>query len=1074
MQDELNLNKALVLGSQVLAVIFIFAGSFLQRAQLNTARPPGTGGEEVKLSGAGDRYARLWEDPLRDYPMQSDRQVVDATAEEADPEPPSDGARPWTAMPEQSVAQMQGVMKSAEDEEGDRRPLVLWNVIDARPTPEARERRLRARYALITALAAEGYLPKLDSALRGFRLPLDWDPDGGSFERSKMRELGYYEPFERFVPANGEAGASDVLPKTVTLVWHPVQASGGYPGGAGEDGDFRRNYPIDTPGEVLAALRDSRPAISDSARVVILNHGSSNQLARYVNWMAEADADDPSADDRVRTVFTMATAPPGFVFESAPEDGASGLRGVVTDDKLIARLRSEICRRRPDLVRDGCRVVVFTESDGAYGRILAKLVEQEFSGLAGGKVEVKVFSYLRGLDGLESERAGGNGEDAAGPAATQAIDPYHSNLNERGWGTSQYDYLRRLAGRLESESHGEPGPEGGEFRGAKGPVVAVGVLGSDVYDKLLVLQAVRPQLSGPIYFTTDLESQYLQRANLPFTRNLLVAAGSGLDPEDTGGWRIPPMRDSYQTALVASVRDALHGKPQREPGDARVWEVGTGDFHLVPEGPEPMAGRWLLGLLGLPPVNLLVFTLAMGNALLLLAAMLCMGHTDPAADRKRGGSFVRIEALAAGLAGMALTALVFSSTLPNKGPLVLCCLVLAVVLGGFRIASLKRGDGGASPMSLWWLTAAAVGFALLGGLAVYSAGRRDLWGEPLELASGIGIWPSVLLRILAFLIGLLLLFFTARAFSRNGKGLREDFDSLAQVLPGRGRECMPCLERWDRLAGGVPWRWLGALLRPFGGPESCGTGATPDDPFGRCIECCFDRRRRFLRVAAASLFYLALSFVLFAIWTPVVPARGGLVFLVEKLSLSLGVGLYIVHLCFCVELHLCAHALIRRLTRRVAAGTPGTIELRKASRVIGDLTDLVGTTLLYPIAILSLLLLSRLRIFDDWTMTPSLVLTLLIGTAALVAVSVSIVSASRRFRLEVGLLAVRAREAEEPEPDRVPTANDLESEYRSLLESKTGGFAPWYRQPIFVALFGAIGVLGGVGMVDPVLDLFFG
>ena len=86
-------------------------------------------------------------------------------------------------------------------------------------------------------------------------------------------------------------------------------------------------------------------------------------------------------------------------------------------------------------------------------------------------------------------------------------------------------------------------------------MVAVGVLGSDIYDKMLVLQAVRPALPAAVFFTTDLDALYLEREMQPFTRNLVVASADDLDVKETrqfrlsDPWKLPPMRDSYQTVL---------------------------------------------------------------------------------------------------------------------------------------------------------------------------------------------------------------------------------------------------------------------------------------------------------------------------------------------------------------------------------------------------------------------------------------------------------------------------------------------------------------------------------------------
>ena len=70
------------------------------------------------------------------------------------------------------------------------------------------------------------------------------------------------------------------------------------------------------------------------------------------------------------------------------------------------------------------------------------------------------------------------------------------NAGQRPEGRGQLDYVLRLAAALKEEE----AKNGEEFR-------AIGVLGSDVYDKLLILQALRPTFPRAIFFTTDLNAR---------------------------------------------------------------------------------------------------------------------------------------------------------------------------------------------------------------------------------------------------------------------------------------------------------------------------------------------------------------------------------------------------------------------------------------------------------------------------------------------------------------------------------------------------------------------------------------
>jgi membrane protein implicated in regulation of membrane protease activity len=77
-------------------------------------------------------------------------------------------------------------------------------------------------------------------------------------------------------------------------------------------------------------------------------------------------------------------------------------------------------------------------------------------------------------------------------------------------------------------------------------------LGTDVYDKILILQALRRRFSRAIFFTTDLDARLLDPQHLPWTRHLIVGSSFGLAlrPEFQGD--IPPFRDTYQTSVYLS------------------------------------------------------------------------------------------------------------------------------------------------------------------------------------------------------------------------------------------------------------------------------------------------------------------------------------------------------------------------------------------------------------------------------------------------------------------------------------------------------------------------------------------
>ena len=165
--------------------------------------------------------------------------------------------------------------------------------------------------------------------------------------------------------------------------------------------------------------------------------------------------------------------------------------------------------------------------------------------------QVHRISYLRGIDGsLPGEK-----EDKKDEKAEAKSDPLKNIKNlEQPIGKSQYDYLRRLA---EETYHFDQDLKANR----KGEIKAIGVVGTDFYDKYLVLQALRQRFPDVIFFTTDLDARFLHPDNIKWTRNLVVASNFGLslrkDPDVDIQGEVPPFRDNYQTSVFFTVLQAF-------------------------------------------------------------------------------------------------------------------------------------------------------------------------------------------------------------------------------------------------------------------------------------------------------------------------------------------------------------------------------------------------------------------------------------------------------------------------------------------------------------------------------------
>ena len=625
----------------------------------------------------------------------------------------------------------------------------------------------------------------------------------------------------------------------------------------------------------------------------------------------------------------------------------------------------------------------------------------------------KIYTYLRGLDGRQDDLSSGVAPDNSKPDVVESFLQARA-ISETSRGTSQFDYLRRTALSL----------EGRKSRDRENRVVAVGILGSDVYDKMLVLQAVRPELRSAIFFTTDLEGIYLEREMQPFTRNLIVASADGLDVNKrdqaaNAHWKLPPMRDSYQSVIVKEVQKILRPPAQSQAGSASGHEAQKLSNPPAIGGPSPTPGH--------------IYEIAPGKSVELFPLR------SNFLERRAPFLFQQ-------LSNFRFSVFIFLLGMCN-GFLIL-----------WAISNRQPAPSGRMKSGARIVVGVEIGFAATAILfflvKLLFSPAASLAGEPLTL--GISIWPSVMIRLLAFLVAIALLAFASHSLILYSA--REEAN-LKSALP---RE-MSFVSR------------LGSRT------------------FHDFISKLFNANRRGWRVAIISLFYLLVSGWLFKVWPPTVPARGAWPFFIERIVLSLGVALYIIHLNFCLDVHIAAFRLLRRLrlffnppvdqTTKATVETnakslesstpmekttkpaePSTLEETdntnqlNATQLLESLsifTTVIGKTLLYPLTVLILIILSRLEIFDNWLMTPSLTITFALGTTLLILASLGLWVEGTRLKG-----AMLAQSSLQP------------GERKALKAVNNGAFAAWYSQPIFSAILSTLAVFGTLSVAEPLTKLF--
>jgi len=455
--------------------------------------------------------------------------------------------------------------------------MVLGVMVFGGRSVEDTEHRRRTRYAVVSGLNRASFAPLEEDRIGYFR----------PAESSQSSTLPVLIPFETF---------KDQSANQILVLWL-------------DEGALVSTDETWTPafGKIMTALDACSATSGPSAELRVIGPVSSRNLGLLWNKRSELK----SCGQDIKFFPAMATA--GIEKVSWP-------RLMATDDQLILELIRELklrgadpacsrsswssvierplawLRSRPAPPCDTSpgHIALISEWDTFYGRQLpeAFIAHVRKDCLLRGDRRVCArlddpheswihqFSYLRGLDGIAGAPRGASTERPEKKESSKDNKP--AQQIERAEQDPQLDYLRRLAARLREVHGSDPHPA---------EITAIGVLGSDVYDKLLVLQAVRREFPGKLFFTTDLDARLLHPAEYRAARNLIVASSFGLTLNHDLQGGIPPFRDTYQTATflatLVALKDRTGGGIAVNVGDPtsvllpRVFEIGrTEPFDL--------------------------------------------------------------------------------------------------------------------------------------------------------------------------------------------------------------------------------------------------------------------------------------------------------------------------------------------------------------------------------------------------------------------------------------------------------------------------------------------------------------
>jgi hypothetical protein len=552
-------------------ILTLLLGFFIVPDQpFKTSRQPIPDKAKSAIQESPSAEARLWEDPFEAVKRSKDYQS-----------PPADGQN---AILDHRIAEI--ILDTAH-----KGITVLSVMVPGGPYAESSEARRRSRFAVLSGLAEQDYYPEASDQLRFLWFPAR-EPKPPSIAPRAVIPYEFYSP--------GPSASKNASPAPHVLVLWLNQ-------------DRLNPRPLMELGNLISGIKEEirqqkkeKGLLPFNIKFKLLGPADSTTLKAMVDEAAVSSIVDTHSDladlHDVEMFCWGATADRRFLIEDPEGEADESVaefkleqaikkklplrfhRTIGTDRQLVEALVDELERRAVKPCSD--HIALISEWDTIYGRTLPRTFARSAQKDSTCR-NIHRFTYMRGIDGQILKTGAGETASEAAPQGSKKKDARPEGI-EKPLGSSQFDYLRRLAKELKAldeQISRETTPGNG--------IRAIGVLGSDIYDKLLVLQAVYELFPRAVFFTTDLDARYLHPDELEWTRNLVIASSFGLRLHPDLQKNTPPFRDTYQTALFFATRLAMTGGMEGSDlsdclaawlRDPMLFEVGrTNAFHLKTE-----------------------------------------------------------------------------------------------------------------------------------------------------------------------------------------------------------------------------------------------------------------------------------------------------------------------------------------------------------------------------------------------------------------------------------------------------------------------------------------------------------
>ena len=1077
-------SKVAVAGAFALAVAI--AGVVLVKEPLQSSRPVGTGLEMKQATGEQLVRARLWEDPL---------EAVQRGIKEANISTTNKIAHSL----DEAVQKLRHAIAKRVDY-GEQITVLLVTTAGG-PYVESTESRIRDRYAIGSALGVSCYVPDQEDNLAYIEYV-----DEESRRARQVIPYEWYRPHATRVCAtskkqpdrvvvmwlSGEVLEEELL-GTLRKLSHALVCQEVH----GKTCAFQSGQPeLARPNSTLqekVTFKIIGPRSSSMFRTLLSDAGSfdEKQWANKNIW--------PNHSGHIELYSPWASATKGLLaygqatktedgkeeeckqYERCEEEFRSRLKRagirlayeIGSNDVLLTELVDELERRQVRLGWDA--IVLIGEWDSFYGRALpiefraavcARVAQRSEAELKvidvptdvqskcrtipqaidvqiqrpvdydGLNLNIFQYSYLSGLDGEvpgEDNRKPGEGNKKVGRVAKAKSDAQlKEERQDRPEGTSQVDYVRALADRIRLE--------GEEAR-------AIGIFGSDPYDSLLILKALRPAFPHAIFFTIDLDARYLHPNEYKWTRNMVIASPFGLQLAGDLQPNVPPFRSSYQTSTYFATLQAVgHVVCHEEDPDTLTNGLCTTTYHVAvnPKGRSYNAGShprlYEVGRNG--AIDLSIVKKEYIRTVHPLR--LDLARTVDNEQLKQGNVFDNVAVAVSGIVGFALFVVVAWSnqrlwSWVSRHPRVLgtSAVVLVVAFTVFMLA------GGATTL-----------------LADHDA------GEPYSWIAGVSIWPSEFLRLFVIVLSVLLFVKGARDLIKNQTHISEEFHfegenqghrfSLVMFWTNLQRVYHPIATKAATTVD-YAWRWYGEAGRLSQG------------------------------IARTAVLFFIYSMVMVALGKFVLdeeyihPCRGDLSCWIDGVMTLASVGLVVLlNLAVFDAVMLCRRwigwvttstggwpeQVQKKYLREYCddEGRTGEFERLKSLAVvdlIAQRTEVVNRMIRYPFIALVIMIAARNEYFDIWNYPRLLLFSWIVNiVVAMIGALLLYQSASEAKSLMLSRLSRQVAQALGAGKDHEVRAKQIQHIIGEVEANEHGAFVPLYQQPVVESsLYGLIALL---------------